>query len=260
MNQKIINVSEANLYRAPNYQSEITTQALMGEIVDVIEEAEKFTHIKLNDTYQDWIDNQQICDIIKLPDKTAKIRSHVVRIHSKPDLQSQTIRDVTIGCNLHISDQEGNWLQVVLPDGIKGWIPKEHFGEFPELNRENILKMAYEFLGYPYFWGGKTPKGLDCSGFVQLVFTLLGKNISRDAWMQYRDAAFISKDYSEAQPGDLFFYGKSEQKIDHVGIALGNGKIVHANGMIRIHSMNPDDDDFSDRLIRKFIAVKTFFK
>ncbi|MBU2511006.1 C40 family peptidase [bacterium] len=257
--QKLINVSEANLYKSPTYKSEVTTQALLGEVVDVLEVTDSFSLVKLNDSYQDWIDNQQLCDFRAFSETTVTIRSHVVRIHIEPNLTSQTIRDVTIGRNLPVADQNDNWIQIVLPDGLKGWIEKAHVGKFPPFSRENLVRQAMEFIGYPYFWGGKTPKGLDCSGFCQLVFSLLGKDIPRDSWMQHRDAQFVSHDYLAAKPGDLYFFGVSAEKIDHVGIALGGGRIIHGNGMIRINSLKEGEPDFKQRLIQKFVAVKTFF-
>lgn len=259
MTQKLVNVSVANLYREPTFKSEITTQALLGETVDILDTSNGFLLVRLSDGYQSWIDDLQLCDIRLFPQQTVVIRSHSLTIHSKPDVTSQVIRDVTIGRRLSCLHQENGFVQVILPDGELGWIEAKHCGTFPTLSRKTVIELAMEFLGRPYYWGGKTPKGLDCSGLTQLVFELLGRPLARDAWMQHRDSKFVSASYQDAQPADLLFFGKHTEAIDHVAIALGDGKIIHANGMVRINSLDPAHPAFNRRTAVKFLEVRTFF-
>jgi uncharacterized protein YgiM (DUF1202 family) len=259
MTQKLVNVSVANLYREPTFKSEITTQALLGEVVDVLDRSNGFLLVRLSDGYQSWIDDLLLCDTRLFPQQSAVIRSHSITIHSKPDLASQVIRDATIGRRLACLHQENGFLQVILPDGEIGWVEAKHCGSFPALSRKTVIGLAMEFLGRPYYWGGKTPKGLDCSGLTQLVFELLGRPIARDAWMQYRDSKFVSANFQDAQPADLLFFGKRSDSVDHVAIALGNGNIIHANGMVRINSLDPAHPAFNQRTAAKFLAVKTYF-
>jgi cell wall-associated NlpC family hydrolase len=133
------------------------------------------------------------------------------------------------------------------------------FSEFPELTRQNIVQLVREFLGYPYFWGGRSPKGFDCSGLTQIVFSLYGISLPRDSWMQHRDALFCSDNPIEAQAGDLYFFADNGTKITHVGFALGEGRIIHARGMVRENSLIPGNDKFSEELYNSFVDVRTFF-
>lgn len=95
-----------------------------------------------------------------------------------------------------------------------------------------LCQKAKEFLGIPYLWGGRSYAGIDCSGFVQVVFTINGMTLPRDSRPQ---AAFCKEiSFSTIQKGDLLFFGKTTEKITHVGIYLGGDKVIHASGQVRI--------------------------
>lgn len=110
-----------------------------------------------------------------------------------------------------------------------------------------IIDLAQQFLGVPYVWGGSSPNGFDCSGFVQYVYNRCGYYISRTAQPQYSDGYYVS--YSDLQPGDLVFfsatdgsaYSSSIDGISHVGIYIGGGQFIHAGGsQVKITSLNDD--------------------
>ena len=89
-----------------------------------------------------------------------------------------------------------------------------------EISRESIVDTAMSFIHAPYLWGGRSPFGIDCSGFTQAVFKVNGLQIKRDAYQQVE----IGDAYSfveEAQPGDLAFFDNEEGRIVHVGIVIG---------------------------------------
>ncbi len=85
-------------------------------------------------------------------------------------------------------------------------------------------------------WGGRTPLGVDCSGFVQVVFKLMGIDMPRDAWQQAQAGRPVKK-FSEVRTGDLAFFA-SKEDITHVGILLDNGEIIHALGKVRIDAID----------------------
>lgn len=97
-----------------------------------------------------------------------------------------------------------------------------------------ILKeLAFQYINSPYLWGGKTPFGIDCSGFVQMTYKLCGYPLRRDASQQARQGKTVSG-ISEARPGDLAFFHNQEGKVVHVGIILENKQIIHASGKVRV--------------------------
>lgn len=94
----------------------------------------------------------------------------------------------------------------------------------PTIN--SILSTADSLKGIPYVWGGTTPSGFDCSGFVQYVYKQNGYNITRTTYTQWdNDGVFVSK--SDLQPGDLLYFGSSSAP-SHVGIYVGNGMMIHS--------------------------------
>jgi peptidoglycan DL-endopeptidase CwlO len=101
----------------------------------------------------------------------------------------------------------------------------------------SVVSIATRYLGVPYVWGGASPSGFDCSGFVMYVFAQVGVSLPHYTVAQwdYPNAVSVSRD--QLQPGDLvFFYG-----LGHVGIYIGNGEFVHAphtGDVVRIDSLN----------------------
>ena len=100
-------------------------------------------------------------------------------------------------------------------------------------NRNYIVSTALTFLNSPYLWGGKTPFGIDCSGFTQMVYKINGYKLSRDAKDQANQGETLSF-IEESEAGDLAFFNNDQGDIIHVGIILQNNHIIHASGKVRI--------------------------
>ena len=104
--------------------------------------------------------------------------------------------------------------------------------------KNNIVKTAFRYRGVPYVFGGSTPSGFDCSGFVQYVFRRNGIKTPRMAHHQFYAGTPIKK--SQLRPGDLVFFETYTKGISHVGIYIGNSKFIHASsrGCVRVDSLN----------------------
>lgn len=98
---------------------------------------------------------------------------------------------------------------------------------------DNFISFAKKFLHAPYLWGGRSIAGIDCSGFSQLVYKSMRIAIPRDASQQALKGETVDF-VAESKPGDLAFFQNDEGKIIHVGIIIGEGKIIHASGWVRI--------------------------
>ena len=108
-----------------------------------------------------------------------------------------------------------------------------------EIQMQNIISYAQQFEGVPYVWGGSSPNGFDCSGFVQYVYAQNGIQLPRTADYQANVGQWVDK--SQLQPGDLVFFAGDYVNVSHVGIYVGDGKMIHASsGKRRI-----DYDDLS---------------
>jgi len=100
-----------------------------------------------------------------------------------------------------------------------------------------ITGYALKFLNAPYLWGGRSPLGIDCSGFTQVVMKLCGIALSRDAAQQAVEGSNVDF-VEEALPGDLAFFENAENRIIHTGIILAGQKIIHASGRVRIDDID----------------------
>jgi len=252
-----VNVSVSNHYRDPSSTSEVVTQGLLGERLEVLGKTSTHIYVRQEDGYQSWVPEDLVALEPEQQGEDLLVRSHFMRIYEQPDPQSTPLREAVIGCTLSAIDEQGEWLRVALPDGTSGWVEKCHFGTFPAATVENILDLAREFLGYAYFWGGRTPKGFDCSGFVQTVFKLHGVTLPRDSWQQ-QEHHRLSSDYLDAQPGDLLFFSNKPDTVTHVAISLGQQRYIHASGWVRLDSFNENDDVFERQRAQSFVSVNRY--
>ena len=102
---------------------------------------------------------------------------------------------------------------------------------------KSLIEHAKGFLAAPYLWGGKSIWGCDCSGFVQVVYKLMGIQLPRDAYQQAELGDTIEF-HTMIEEGDLAYFAKEDGRINHVGICMKDGKIIHASGEVRIDSLD----------------------
>ncbi|HIQ27633.1 MAG TPA: NlpC/P60 family protein [Sulfurovum sp.] len=98
-----------------------------------------------------------------------------------------------------------------------------------ELDRKKLLDYAKYFKGGKYVWGGTTPKGFDCSGYVQFLYKKHNVHLPRTAWAQSKKGISVSK--NNLQKGDLLFFLTDKKRgipVTHVGIYIGDGEFIHA--------------------------------
>ena len=106
-----------------------------------------------------------------------------------------------------------------------------------KVNNMGVLNTSKLLLNSPYLWGGRTFLGIDCSGFTQLVYKLNGVQLPRDAYQQAELGEFVVF-LDQAKVGDLAFFVNDADKVTHVGLLLGDGKVIHASGKVRIDKID----------------------
>lgn len=226
----LCNLAIVPLRFEPSDRSEMVTQVLFGETFTIIEQTEKWSRISItSDFYEGWIDNKQFIKITE--DQYNKIQEN-------PKFYCADLIDYLTGTNTLIPVSLGSDLSfltftdinttALAFDGslVTGIQPKT-----------NLLQTAFLYLNAPYLWGGKTPFGIDCSGFTQMVYRLNGYNIPRDASQQAKIGEPLSF-IEESEVGDLAFFDNEEGQIIHVGIIMENNYIIHAHGKVRIDRLD----------------------
>lgn len=225
----ICHLSIVPLRLEPTDTSEMVSQVLFGEHFTVLEKDKKWSKIKIHfDGYEGFIDNKQFKEIDQsLFDELSEAESYYsTEILDFITDQKNHLTTVPIGSRLPF-----------LKDG-KFKIAEEEFtydGSYytGKMKKSEIVHKAFLFLNTPYLWGGKTPFGIDCSGFTQLVYKLCGYSLLRDAKDQATQGEVLSF-IEEAEPGDLAFFDNDEGVITHVGIIMQDYNIIHAHGKVRI--------------------------
>jgi len=226
MQYGICNLSIVPLRVEPSDTCELVSQVLYGEIFKVLEQRKSWSRIRLTyDKYEGWIDNKQYIEITEDNYKSIKNEDHLISTDLVEYIEdeNQQLSTITLGASL-------NGLNLLRHtfDGnaISKKQPKEH-----------LIKTASKYLNAPYLWGGKTPFGIDCSGFTQMVYKLNGYNLLRDASQQATQGIPLSF-IEESEPGDLAFFDNNEGLITHVGIIMENNYIIHAHGKVRIDRLD----------------------
>ncbi|MDC1539195.1 C40 family peptidase [Flavobacteriaceae bacterium] len=230
--------------------SELISQVLYGEHFKVLEHRKSWSRIRLGfDKYEGWIDNKQFQFIEELEYKA---------LHKSEPLMAMDLVDF-------ITTQKQHLHPILLGSTLNGLSYLKHTFEGTASvglkDKSKLIDTAILYLNTPYLWGGKTPFGIDCSGFVQMVYKLNGFNILRDASQQASQGDALSF-IEESEPGDLAFFDNNEGDIIHVGIIMKDHKIIHAHGKVRIDLLdqsgiyNVDTKTHSHKLrvIKKIIS------
>ncbi|MDG5492890.1 C40 family peptidase [Psychroserpens sp. SPM9] len=226
MQYGICNLSIVPLRIEPSDPSELVSQVLYGEIFKVLEQRKSWSRIRLAfDNYEGWIDNKQYLEISEDTYKTIKDQDPILSTDLIEFVQGDNnqLYTIPIGSSL-------NGLEII------GHTFDGHSISTKQ-DKSNLLKTAFTYLNAPYLWGGKTPFGIDCSGFTQMVYKINGHTILRDASQQATQGQALSF-IEESEPGDLAFFDNQEGLITHVGIIMEDNYIIHAHGKVRIDRLD----------------------
>jgi hypothetical protein len=172
-------------------------------------------------------------------------------VYDSPGKKGGVVSDIVLGDLFEVEESVRRFLKIKLPDGRTGYVRKSDCISFDEWSNsepdfQSIFSVAREMMGFPYLWGGTSSKGIDCSGFMKLVFYSQGIILARDASQQARYGESVDlTSRNNLQPGDLLFFGRTAQRIAHVGIYTGNGDFIHSSGRVHISSIDPADPKYA---------------
>ncbi|MBR9758534.1 MAG: C40 family peptidase [Algicola sp.] len=222
----ICHLSIVPLRLEPSDKSELVSQVLYGDYFKIIEKRKAWSKIRLGfDNYEGWIDNKQLVEISK---------EQYEALHKEQPIVATDLVEF-------IEDEHKQLFPIPIGACVNGLhlLNHKHDGNTHSETfvKSNLIKTAFLYLNAPYLWGGKTPFGIDCSGFTQMVYKLNGHKLLRDASQQATQGESLSF-IEESEAGDLAFFDNSEGHIVHVGIIMDDNYIIHAHGKVRIDRLD----------------------
>lgn len=217
--------------------SEMVSQLMFGELVTIKDIQSPWCEVvTYSDNYPGFVDSKHIR---LLSDKEAK------RWLDGLSFQKQLIRSLSTPWGKQLIYRGsfvpfGNEMNFNIGEDAFTY-PDEQI----EFSLSDTVQFATEYLNTPYLWGGKSPFGIDCSGFTQVILRFFDINIPRDASQQVEFGQEI--EFEDCQRGDLAFFSNASGKVIHVGFLDGAGQIIHASGCVRI-------DHFTQQGIKHIIS------
>ncbi len=330
----VVELSTIYMRQAPDYESALETQELMGTVVEIVGENGYWREIVSPQPYKAWATEKGLVEMsaeeLKAYEEAPKVMFTGLygHVYMEPSFKAGTICDLVGGDIMRLADEKqvpageviklkGRWTEVLLPSGRKGYIQTEeckpHYGfrsiaqgegsaeSISPRTTEAIIAEAQKLLGAPYLWGGMSAKGVDCSGLVRISHIMNGILLPRNASQQINCGDRIPMEIDtqwweiltspkahqndrktsghqdewedslkeemirrtkDLERGDLVFFGTpatepgKKPRITHVGIYLGNGKMLHSSHMVRINSLIPGAEDYYENSWKLVGAVR----
>jgi len=223
-----------NIYVSPEENTEINTQAIYGSALEVAEKREGWWKVRLPDGEEGWIQSFRISHNSSFENNAnlRPVKSLFANVFRTDDTAaSPPLLTLPYGAKIKLIntvDTGERWVRIELASGESAWIQRGDVDFSPKTKTlEETIQLSKKFLGLPYAWGGVSTYGMDCSGFMQMLFKEMGLLLPRNSRQQVQSDLFSTVQRSDLQQGDLIFFTDGK-KIHHVGLYLGNDEFIHA--------------------------------
>lgn len=243
----VVRASIAPMHADARASSVQISQRLGGHVVSVLTTEGEWLRVRGEDGYDGWMHGGYV-------DAT--------------DADHLTSTDWRLSLGCVVRGERGRWAlplgawiaagDSVITGDVLDAVSRPH--AFPRQASSIAATAVERFEGTPYQWGGISSWGADCSGLVQTVFWLHGVQLPRDAWQQAEVGRDAGVEPARWQPADLVFFSeRADQRITHVGIALGDARMVHlalGRGGYAVESLDATDDAYVNALMTRFVAAR----
>jgi len=260
-------LSASNMRSHPDHAAEMVSQVVMGMPVKVLEAEDGWLRVQTPDQYIGWVDELGIA--LKTDAEMANWKQSNRFVYnqitgyalSAPEKNATPVSDLALDNLFELVSEVKGYLQVRFPDGRKAFVKKSDCISFQEwtnrpVDLQSIIFVAKQLIGVPYMWGGTSCKAVDCSGFTKTAYYSQGIILARDASQQARYGEHPDfNDHKNLRPGDLLFFGRTPQRITHVGLYLGNEDYINASGYVRVNSIDPNDPKFKQNDRKSLVSA-----
>ncbi|MCK9423185.1 MAG: C40 family peptidase [Bacteroidales bacterium] len=241
-----------------SHTSSMVTQILFGELYRVIEMGKNWYRVRLAyDNYEGWIHGIQAHiiseeEFLRLYNSGTHVTTDLVQLLTLK--RGQSFLPIVLGSSMpDLTDnhfcvgQDEFHYEGAMTNGFP-FTESDTAADVIKV-RQQLVRFAHLYINSPYLWGGRSPFGIDCSGFVQMVYKLNKITLLRDAKQQAEQGEIVSL-LAEAEPGDLAFFDDEEGNITHVGILVNNQHIIHCSG--NVHMDVIDHEGIYNRELQKY--------
>ena len=248
-NYKIINSEVVSLYNNSTFKSEITSQCLIWEKVELVDTIDNWFKVKQCDDYKGYIHKDCLVDLnskhIELLSDKRKwffVKDRLVEINL---LNGNSKSFLSFGTLIPVIDKiDKSSCLILMPDNSKYIINSKSILSYSDNQTFNdLISIAKNNLGTPYFWGGRSGFGFDCSGFIQHLYKFIKIKLPRDCKEQV-ESEELYEVKSSYYPGDLIYFYK-EGKVNHVGMFVNYHEFIHSSGSVKINSIDSDKYNFN---------------
>lgn len=257
----------------PSEGSEQLTQLLFGEVCEVLDRLPRWTKIRSTlDGQEGWVDFKMLtpASISSQEVKGERLKVKGEGVISVPmaiatDMETGEEMMLTLGTRLpsyaHGTFEVLGKQYLINPTEVRGERLEVKGDE--AMRREDVCAIAQTLLNAPYLWGGKNAMGMDCSGFTQVVYSVFGVNLLRNAREQITQGELVPN-LAQAQPGDLAFFDHADRdpnatNISHVGLLLDNKTIIHCSGCVHVDDIDEMGIHLADgELTHHLVQIKRY--
>ena len=245
ISRQVISTAVAPVHKEESFASEMVTQGLMCETISILGQKDCWCNVRMEDKYEGWIQNFYLSETQLHYKNRLTLTNRYTPLRCQSERDKQIIALLSFGTVVPIIEKTSGYYKIQMLNGKEGFIPPQK--QLSQQNRNIIIKLAKMLIGVPYLWGGKSSFGYDCSGFVQMVLKAVGISVFRDATQQVSTKNMKKISIEKAETGDMLFFSENGI-INHVAFIVGEGKIIHCSGEVKLESIIKGELGFNSKL------------